>query len=144
VERLISDVQNLPILPALLQTAILTLLSASMPLSMTLTSVFLALVSKGSSSIVIRNPTLLQSESAKSVHVLAFSSHGDLLVAESEGSFTIDDWELVFEAGKAMCCDGAEDQTMQDQSLDNGSGSIDMFVKSALQAKVTADLHWKG
>jgi exosome complex component RRP46 len=115
-----------------------------MPLSMTLTSVFLALVSEGSSRTVIRNPTLLQSQSSNSVHVLAFSSHGDLLVAESEGAFTMDDWEAVYEAGKAMCCDNSEDEVMQDQELDHNAGGMDMFVKSALQAKVTADLHWKG
>lgn len=144
VERLIEHIQNLPILPALLQTAILALLSASMPLSMTLTSVFLALVSKGSSRTVIRNPTLLQSQSSTSVHVLAFSSHGDLLVVESEGTFTLDDWEAVYEAGKAICCDDSEDEVMQDQEVDHNARRMDVFVKSALQGKVTADLHWKG
>lgn len=76
--------------------------------------------------------------------MLAFSSHGDLLVAESEGTFTMDDWEAVYKAAKVMCCDDSEGQVMQDQELDHNIGGMDMFVKSALQAKVTADLHWKG
>ena len=108
---------------------------------MTLTSVFLALVSKGSSKTVLRNPTLLQTQSAESIHVLGFTSHGDLLVAESEGSFTIEEWETVYAAGKAMCCDESktEDHIMQDEPFTG----MNTFVKSALEAKVTSDLHWK-
>lgn len=110
---------------------------------MTLTSVFLALVAEGVSSRVMRNPTLLQSHSASSIHVLAFSSHGDLLVAESEGTFTMDEWQAVYDAGKEICCDESEDSVMQDEE-GNNAGGMNMFVKSALHTKVSADLHWKG
>ncbi len=112
---------------------------------MTLTSVFLALVSDGNSKKALRNPTLLQSKSAESVHVLAFASHGDLLVAESEGSFTLDDWEIVYEAAKGICCGDSktEDHIMQDDELDCNAGSMNSFVKSAFQAKVTEDLRWR-
>jgi len=115
-------------------------------MSMTLTSVFLALTSNGSSRDVIHNPSLVQSQSADSVHVLAFSSHGELLVAESEGSFTLDEWDQIFEAAKAICCGSgemADDHDMEGQELEKKAGRMSMFVKSTLQAKVTADLHWK-
>jgi len=114
-----------------------------MPLSMTLTSVLLALTADGPAKRIIQNPSLIQSQSAGSIHVLAFTSHGDLLVAESEGSFTIGDWDEVYEAGKAICCDDLkqrDDQEMQDEGQ---AGGMQMFVKSTLQAKVAADLHWK-
>ncbi|KAK6587182.1 hypothetical protein PZA11_000472 [Diplocarpon coronariae] len=133
--------QNLPILPALLQTALLALLSATVPLSMTLTSVYLSLTSEGS---IIVNPTPLESQSAASIHVLAFSSHGELLVAESEGSFTLKDWQAVFDAGKKICCDElkpGEDQAMDDGEQDR---SLMMFVQSTLEDKVKTDLQWKG
>lgn len=112
---------------------------------MTATSAFLALTSDGSARSIIRNPTILQSESADSVHVLALTSYGDLLVAESEGSFTLEDWDLVLEAAKAICCDESKttvDHSMHDES-DDDKGSMMKFVKSTLQTKVTADLHWK-
>ncbi|KAF8866620.1 hypothetical protein BDZ45DRAFT_667868 [Acephala macrosclerotiorum] len=144
--KLVQAASNLPILPALLQTAILALLSASIPLTMTATSAFLALTSNGSARSIIRNPTILQSESADSVHVLAFTSHGDLLVAESEGSFTLKDWDLLYEAAKAICCDDSKttvDRSMHEEHLDDEKGSMMNFVKSTLQNKVTADLHWK-
>lgn len=113
---------------------------------MTATSAFLALTSDGSARSIIRNPTILQSENADSVHVLAFTSHGSLLVAESEGSFSLTDWDTVYEAARTICCDGLTgdvDHSMQDGELDEDKGSMMNFVKSTLQTKVTADLHWK-
>ena len=140
-----EGLQNLPILPALLQTAVLTLLSASMPLAMTLTSVLLAMNSDGSSRNIIRNPTLLEFLGANSVHVLAFTSHGQLLVEESEGSFTLEDWNEIYEVAKGLCCDGleTEDNVMQGDGLERGTGGMMMFIKSTLEEKVSVDLHWK-
>lgn len=138
--------KNLPILPALLQTAVLTLLSASIPLAMTLTSVLLAISSYGSSRKIIRNPTLQQFQGANSVHVLAFTSHGQLLVAESEGSFSMEDWDEVYDIGKGLCCDNietADDDIMQGDGLVENTGGMMLFVKSTLEEKVSADLHWK-
>jgi exosome complex component RRP46 len=113
-----------------------------MPLSLTLTSVLLALTSDGTAKGIIRNPTLIQSQSADSLHVLAFTSQGDLLVAESEGSFTIGDWDDIFEAGKAICCNETK-QTDEHEMMDEKDRGMQMFVKSTLKAKVAADLHWK-
>jgi exosome complex component RRP46 len=113
---------------------------------MTLTAVLLAISSDGTSKTLLRNPTLLEFQKADSVHVLAFTSHGELLVAESEGSFTIDDWVELFEVGKRLCCDEAEmrdDNTMQGGELDDRNGGMMRFVMSAVRDKVEKDLHWK-
>jgi exosome complex component RRP46 len=74
--------------------------------------------------------------------VLAFTSHGDLLVAESEGSFTNGDWNDIYEAGKAICYNDSK-QTSDHEMMDERGGEMQMFVKSALQSKIAADLHWK-
>ena len=140
--RLIVELQNLAILPALLQTAILTLLSASIPLAVTLTSVLLALNSDGKSRTIVKAPTVVQFQAADSVHVLAFTSQGELLVAESEGIFTLEDWDEVYETAKALCCDEtAGEVVMQDEG--ESTGSLMKFVKSTLEEKVAKDLHWK-
>lgn len=67
-------------------------------------------------------------------------------MAESEGSFTIEDWNVVYEAGKRLCCDDIEttsnDDIMQDDASDEMAGEVS-FVKSVVREKVEADLHWK-
>lgn len=130
----------MPILPSLLQTSILTLLSASIPLSMTLSSVLLAITPDG----ILRNPTIQEYQSADSVHVLAFASHGELLVAESEGNFTMDEWNEIYAVGRRICTDETSTKdAMQDDTLEERAGGMMTFVKSVLEEKVNQDLNWK-
>ena len=114
---------------------------------MTLTSTQLAIKSNRSLRKIIRNPTLQDFQAADSVHVLAFTSQRQLLVAESEGSFTLDDWDEVYEIGKDLCCHGIEtaddDDGMQGGELDETTGGMMSFVKSTMEEKVSLDLHWK-
>lgn len=120
-----------------MHTALLALLSASTPLSKTLASTIL--VSNGPNEIV-RNPTLIQVQEAQSVHVFAFSSFRELLVAESGGDFNMDDWEQLYEVAEQLCCgaDSEEDDPMQEQEQ-----SIQKFIQNALREKVADDLRWK-
>lgn len=113
---------------------------------MTLTSVLLA-KSSGSSGKIIPDPSILQLQSAKSVHVLAFTSHGELIVTESEGRFSILEWNDIHDVARRLCCGehtSDEDDSMQDEgSGGHAGGSMMMFVKSVLAEKVGNDLHWK-
>ena len=113
---------------------------------MTLTSTLLAISPYGSSTKIIRNPTLQEFQGAHSVHVLSFTSHGQLLVAESEGSFTVEDWDEIYQIGKELCSDSLEiskDNMLQADGMEENTGGMMMFVKSTLVEKVAADLHWK-
>lgn len=92
--------QGITVLPALLQSSMLALLSSSIPLRMTLTSISIAADSKGK---LLEDPTSEATHSAASFHVLGFSSKGELLVDESEGKFSTDVWETAFEMAKSRC-----------------------------------------
>jgi exosome complex component RRP46 len=114
---------------------------------MTLTSTILTINSDGSLMTIVRNPTHLEFQSANSVHVLAFTSHGQLLVAESEGSFTLEEWDEIYKVGKGLCYNDVEtanDDIMQgEEGLEENCGGMMIFVQSALKEKVSTDLHWK-
>ncbi|CAG8950335.1 hypothetical protein HYFRA_00006828 [Hymenoscyphus fraxineus] len=140
--KVVQAGSHLAILPALLQTAVLALLSASMPLATILTSVSIAIHADGKSRKLITHPSLKEFEGASSVHIMAFTSHGELLVVESQGTFTLEDWEEVFETGKALC--HAEHNRIDDNAMQGVSGKGNMleFVKSAMGEKVAQDLHW--
>jgi exosome complex component RRP46 len=75
--------QILPLLQSLLTTSLQALLSASIPLKTMYTT---TLISK---------PT--------SQHVFATTGEGEMLVAESEGDFGVEDWEGIVEEAKKMC-----------------------------------------
>ena len=82
---------------------------------------------------------------ASSIHVLAFSSHGDVLVVESEGDFTIDEWDEVHQKARSICHgeereeSGREDVSMKlDDVLELGT-----VQKDAVERKVAKEQRWK-
>lgn len=110
------------------------------------TSVLVAVNSEGESRNLIQDPTPDQVRSANSLHVLGFTSHGELLLSESEGSFTLDEWDEVYEAAKELCSgerNGADDNVMQGIGLDKNKGDRMKFITSAMEQKIAADLHYK-
>lgn len=127
----------MPILPALLHTAVLALLSASTPLAKTLASTIL--VSNGTKEI-LRNPTLIQIQEAKSVHVFAFSSFRELLIAESEGDFSMGEWEQLYEFAEQLCC-GVDAQ--DNDPMEEGEQSMQQFMQTALKNFVEDSMQWK-
>lgn len=137
--------QNLLIIPALLQTAVLALLSAAVPMRATATSAVAAvLLSEGKPQITM-DPSPREADKSRSVHVLAFTSFGELLLAESEGDFTMNEWDQVYETSRSACCGvagGNETHAVLDEAQQSGP-DMRQFVRSAAESKVAADLYWK-
>ncbi|KAI0911794.1 hypothetical protein F4824DRAFT_116045 [Ustulina deusta] len=143
--KLVQANVNLPVLPALLQTAILSLLSASLPMTATLTSTSLAILLEDSRRRIATNPTARQIEQCQSFHVLAFSSQNELILAESEGTFTMKEWDDVYSAAHAQCCTTTaigDTDTLMDEGLPIGA-DLKRFIRSTVEQKTASDLYWK-
>lgn len=135
--------QNLSIIPALLHAAVLGLLSGAVPLKGIATAITLA-IPDGEGSEITVDPTIVEADRAKSVHVLGFTSDNKLLLLESEGAFSVEELNKVLETGQRVCGQrqGSEaDTVMGDGGIE--SRSIKDFIRSAMETKVAADLHWK-
>ena len=65
--------------------------------------VVLTSVAVGPNGDVALDASLEEIDAATSLHVFGFSSHGDLLIAESEGSFNIATWEQVSDIASTAC-----------------------------------------
>ncbi|KAJ8130752.1 hypothetical protein O1611_g2878 [Lasiodiplodia mahajangana] len=144
--KLVQANVNLPVVPALLQTAILSLLSASIPLTATLTSTSLAILSEDGQRQIITNPTARQVEQSQSFHVLAFTSQNELILAESEGAFTIKEWDGVYVAAQEQCCTTAimdDTDTIMDEGRPADTPDLKRFIRSTVEQKTASDLYWK-
>lgn len=133
--------QNLPVLPALLQASILALLSTSLPLSTTLTATSITVDGER----LLSNPTAEQLKVATSIHVFAFSSHGDLLVVESEGEFGIEIWEEAYQKARIACRGEEEsDSESEDVSMDSDNDTkLEDVLRDAVREKVAREQKWK-
>lgn len=133
--------QNIQILPALLQTAVLALLSSSIPLSMIVTSTLIAIDAFGKLTI---DPSVKEVHSASSIHVVAYSSQGDLLVIESEGSFSTDILEQVVETASQVCRgQSSEGSKNVDVHMEKGAMSLEDSMKMLVQTKIAKEQKWK-
>ncbi|RGP62482.1 hypothetical protein FLONG3_10211 [Fusarium longipes] len=141
--KLLQAQLNLPIIPALLHTAILGLLSAAIPLKTICAATLLAVPEEEGKDIIV-DPSAVDIDHAKSVHVLGFTSRDELLLSESEGAFTPDEWNKVLQLGQRICCEHQQpgfDTAMSDDNVE--SPSMRQFIRSAMEAKVAEDLYWK-
>ncbi|KAI1148640.1 hypothetical protein F4825DRAFT_89861 [Nemania diffusa] len=144
--KLVQASVNLPVVPALLQTAILSLLSASLPMTATLTSTCIAIISEDGQRQIITNPTARQIEQSQSCHVLAFTSQDELILAESEGAFTMKEWDDVYNTAHRQCCTTATvdnaDTLMGEEGIPTDA-DLKRFIRSTVEQKTASDLYWK-
>lgn len=120
----------------------MALLSASIPMSMTLTA---ALIAAKPNNELICNPALDDLKTASSIHVLAFSSHGDLLVVQSEGDFSIETWEEIYEKASQIC-QKQEDQDDSSEDVEMNSDdnvTLKDVLRDVVQENVTKERKWK-
>ncbi|XP_014555966.1 hypothetical protein COCVIDRAFT_27225 [Bipolaris victoriae FI3] len=146
---------SLSLLPHLLHTALLALLSASIPLSTTLTSVLVAQPAPPSSALLFPTANqLLRAKPIHSVHVFAFSGERKMLLSESEGSFSYEDWNEACQMAEEACCgeDDSEDQggirldvegDAMEIDAQAEAESLDKWLRSVVKRKVEHEQRWR-
>lgn len=134
-----------------MHAAILSLLTAAIPLKTIATAVTLAIPTAeegASGSSIIVDPSTRDADTAKSLHVLGYTADDELLLAESQGAFTVDEWETVLQTGQAVCCQAVQ-QGLEDTPMTGAaSGGLDSpsvraFIRSVMENKIANDLSWK-
>jgi exosome complex component RRP46 len=86
-------------------------------------------------------------KTARSLHVLGFSSVGELVLVESEGIFNFEEWENVEALARAACLSGVGeigDIKMQDGEVEAAGKSLLDVLRGAVEARVVADERWRG
>lgn len=109
---------------------------------MTLTATLIAVNSNG--ALVVK-PSAEQIKQASSIHALAFSSHGDLLVVESEGDFTLDTLDEVHQKARLICYGEERDESeSEDVSMElDDMPTLANVLKEAVERKVAEEQRWK-
>ncbi|OIW35221.1 hypothetical protein CONLIGDRAFT_46602 [Coniochaeta ligniaria NRRL 30616] len=143
--KLVQAGINLPIIPALMQTAVLALLSACVPMATTAAAAVTAFVSEGNETRLVVDPPQRELETANSAHVFAFTARGQLLLAESQGDFTMAEWEEAHATAKKICSEAAKKEGMEMVLDDEKHVGPDLqrFLRSTMESKVAEDLLWR-
>lgn len=138
-----SKSSNLPIFPAMIQTASLALLDASIPIRTVATSTLLAIKGNGKQQKILSHPSVAEIHSADSIHVFVFTADGDAVSTLSDGDFSLDDWQTVYDTAKEICLGAArDDDAMEDDEHEKPAG-LAQFVRRTMQGEAEKDTHWK-
>ena len=108
-------------------------------------SLIATLIAVDPNGALVMQPSVKQIKLASSIHVLAFSSHGDLLVVESEGEFTIDAWDEVQQKARLIChAEERYESRSEDVGMNLGDVSeLGTVLKDAVERKVAKEQRWK-
>jgi exosome complex component RRP46 len=111
-------------------------------MSMTFSTALLAVTKSGD---IISDPSPVDAKTASSLHVLAFSPKGHLLLNESQGRFDFDTWESVRERACSSCrgavitgSDG--DIAMGEEGEDSRTED---FIRETVEDHLHRDYAWK-
>lgn len=118
----------------------LTLLSSSIPLEYTFTSVILGILS-GSDEVVELDKKNIAS--LESLHVFAFTSKGELLLAQSEGSFTPEQWEIAHDSAESICCGSATEKDRMQVEGEVQNANLQQWLRDTVQDRIDKDQAWK-
>lgn len=140
--------QTIPLLPPLITAAYLTLLAANIPMStVILPSLALSTSnpqkSKSHADVLVfpshtDHPhtgaaVVAFAEKATSLHSLAFSRHGELLLTESEGDFSITEWEAVAGEAEKWCASLQHGEAVGESTEDVPAGQGRKFLLDLLR-----------
>lgn len=88
-----------------------------------------------------------QLKSASSLHVLAFSSKGNLLLNESRGRFDLETWEKVHDLAEGICRGGPAGWVGKDGDVSMGeegeNQTLEQFIRETVEDKVREEFTWK-
>ncbi|EQB45258.1 exosome complex subunit Rrp46 [Colletotrichum gloeosporioides Cg-14] len=134
--KVIQAKSNLTLLPALLHSAVLGLLSAAVPLKAIATCTTVAVLNNRNTIVV--EPSPAEVDQATSLHALSFTSRDDLLLAESEGSFSMNEWDKVVSTGQRVCGQHCQEDQGAATTSEDGQALTDMrhFIRTVMESRV--------
>jgi exosome complex component RRP46 len=134
----------LPVLAGLVNVAVAACLDAGVGMKGTLVAAALA-VMKGTGEVTI-DPGVRDVKTARSLHVVGFSSSGEVVLVESEGTFTFEEWERVEALARTTCLGPvgeSGDIKMQESKVEGLGKSLLGVLRGAVETRVVADEGWR-
>ena len=136
IKRTVADIA---LLPALANAAFLALVDGALPLERTMIAGLGVVRDEGA---VIIDPTEKELVGCKSVHAVAYSAQGGILLNESAGRFDIQQWQEVMGGLKKVAV-LATTPASEDEPMTNGAAEAVPWMRQALETNVQLAGEWR-
>ncbi|KAK5124694.1 hypothetical protein LTR85_001407 [Meristemomyces frigidus] len=137
--KLRNAMKDVSVLPSLVNAAFLALVDGGLPLQSTVTAA-LVVVSRGNDISV--ESTEKELVGCKSVHALAYTQHGEMLLSESAGDFDLNMWEEVADEAEKVCV-AAVAPAGEDEEMANGAAEAAPWLRQELEERARDAVSWR-
>ncbi len=132
----------LPLLAGLVNAAVSGCLDAGVGMRGTVGAVTLVVTRNDEAKVA---ESAAELKAARSMHVLAFNSERELVLVESEGRCSLEEWEEVEELGRRTCLGkrpgrGSDDVDME---VEGDTKAMQDVLRAAVETRVMADERWR-
>ena len=134
-----KSTEDIAVIPSLVNAAYLALVDGGLPLSTAMTATLIVVASDGKQT---NDPNVKQLSNSNSVHAIAHNRHGELLLNESSGKFSLEEWEEVADQAQKACM-AAMAPISEDDSMINGNAESEPWLRQALEEKVREANAWR-
>ena len=138
--RMKRAVKDVAIIPALANAAFLALVDGAVPMGRTMVA-GLACLGKEVDGVTV-DPTEKQVAGCRSVHAMAYSAKGELLLDESVGRFDAGELEDVGERLRVAAI-AAVARDPEDESMSNGDAATTPWLRQAVEEDVKGAGAWR-
>lgn len=137
--KLKNATKDVSVFPALVNAAFLALVDGGLPLQSTVSAVLVAVSGDGNIKV---NPVEKELVSCKSVHALAYTQHGDMLLNESAGEFDLGTWEEVADEAEKACL-AAVAPAGEDEGMASGMAEAVPRLRQELDERARDAVAWR-
>ena len=91
---------------------------------------------------IVKQPDLKKIAQGRSLHVFTFSSGGELLLVESEGAFTLAEFNTLIETARNTCLGTQSDSQMAVDGEDYATGGLLKDLRETVTKKTMLYKRW--
>lgn len=130
-------------LSGLLNASVAGCLDAGVPMRESAVAVLVGLSSDRGRRRPVIEPGTKEQKRCSSLHVFAFGSRGSCLLMESEGRFSIDEWEEAEAVAREACLGGISGDIEMGGAGLSQQGRVLDALRTSVEARVAIDDRWK-
>jgi exosome complex component RRP46 len=86
---------------------------------------------------------IFRAKPIKSAHIFAFSGDRKLLLNESEGKFSYDEWDDACEQAEEVCCTEGGVGLADAMQVDEPTANLEAWLREVVKQKVEKEQRWK-
>lgn len=134
-----GGVRDVAVLPALVNAAFLGLVDAGLPLQTTMSAALVGI----RNGETVEEKEVLDLKTCQNVHAFAFTMHTEMVLAESSGAFTVQEWDDATDCAERICLEAMVPGGGEDDEMTDGVAEKKAWLRHELEDRAHKAVAWR-